>query len=53
MFDPCGTRRLEGTDILKRLAEYLGVDAIDLHDALIRQSQISKAIRDLDTEEKK
>ena len=35
MFDPCGTRKLEGEDILKRLAEYLGVDEIALEQTLI------------------
>jgi RIO-like serine/threonine protein kinase len=25
MFDPCGTRRLDGDEILKRIAESLGV----------------------------
>lgn len=48
MFDPCGTRKLEAEDILKILAEYLKADVIDLKDALARQSQISKAIRDME-----
>jgi hypothetical protein len=34
MFDPCGTRKLEGEEILKRLAEILGVNAGDLGQAL-------------------
>ena len=35
MFDPCGTRRLEGDDILKRLAEYLRMTPFELEEALI------------------
>lgn len=33
-FDPCGTRRLEGEEILERLARYLGVSKIELKIAL-------------------
>jgi CBS-domain-containing membrane protein len=48
MFDPCGTRRLEGDDILKRLAEYLNVDPKDLAVALkvIAQSANVKHIHE-------
>jgi hypothetical protein len=34
-FDPCGTRKLEGDEILKRLANILGVSAEDLGQALL------------------
>jgi|HubBroStandDraft_1064217.scaffolds.fasta_scaffold727244_2 hypothetical protein len=43
MFDPCGTRRLEGDDIIKRIAEVLNVNPVELASALAfivqRQSQ--------------
>ena len=38
MFDPCGTRKLEGDEILKRLAAYLGVSESDLKDRLYRDA---------------
>jgi hypothetical protein len=46
MFDPCGTRKLEGEEILKRLAEYLGVELIRLKQALvvIAKSENTKTI---------
>lgn len=34
-YDPCGTQRLEGDDILKRLAKDLNVSVSDLRNALI------------------
>jgi len=34
-FDPCGTRTLEGDEILRRLACYLDVNVVDLKQALI------------------
>lgn len=34
MYDPCGTQRLEGNDILNRMAKYLEVDPMDLAIAL-------------------
>lgn len=34
-FDPCGTRKLEGEDILKRLSEYLNVDTDALKTVLV------------------
>lgn len=34
-YDPCGTPKLEGKDILKRLAAYLEVPENDLKTALI------------------
>lgn len=40
MFDPCGTRRLEGDDIIARLADYLGIDDDeDLRQALLELAQ--------------
>lgn len=33
-FDPCGTRKLEGDEILKRLADYLDVPGHELEMAL-------------------
>ena len=44
-FDPCGTRKLEGNDILKRLAAYLGVEVVDLIEALKHISSTNKAFR--------
>jgi len=36
MYDPCGTQRLEGDDIIARLADYLGIDNDeDLKQALL------------------
>jgi hypothetical protein len=35
MYDPCGTQRLEGDDIIKRLALYLKVDPKELEKALL------------------
>lgn len=35
MFDPCGTRRVEGEDIIARLATYLGLDKDVLKEALL------------------
>lgn len=34
-FDACGTTKLEGDEILKRLADYLNVDKQDLKSALL------------------
>lgn len=51
-YDPCGTQHLEGDEIIKRLAKYLNIDPRDLTDALIRQSEISKAIRTMEETEK-
>lgn len=34
MFDPCGTRKLEGEELIKRLAEVLGIDKNELEAAL-------------------
>lgn len=34
MFDPCGTRTLDGNDILQRVAQELGVDVEMLKNAL-------------------
>lgn len=45
MFDPCGTRKLEGEDILKRLATYLDVNIIDLTEALKHVANTNKAFR--------
>jgi predicted HTH domain antitoxin len=38
MYDPCGSRRLDGDDIIKRLAEYLNVNPVDLEKALREES---------------
>jgi energy-converting hydrogenase A subunit M len=48
MYDPCGTQKLEGDDIIKRLAKYLNVDAARLQEALIviAKSDHIKAIYD-------
>lgn len=35
MYDPCGTQRLDGDDIIKRLAVYLKVSPEDLAAALL------------------
>lgn len=35
MFDPCGTRHVDGEEIIKRLADYLGINPDKLNDALI------------------
>lgn len=45
-FDPCGTRTLEGDEILKRLACYLGVNLVELKEALIviAKSEVIKTI---------
>lgn len=34
MFDACGTTRLEGNEIMNRMAKYLEVDPMDLAIAL-------------------
>ena len=44
-FDPCGTRRLEGNDILNRIAKYLDVDPMDLAIALKFQAELANAAR--------
>ena len=44
-YDPCGTQRLEGDDILKRLAKYLGVNPIDLAAVLTDESILHESIR--------
>ena len=38
-FDPCGTRKLEGEEILKRLAKYLQVTDGALLEALFNLSR--------------
>jgi len=43
-YDPCGTQRLEGDDIIKRLALYLKVDPKDLEFTLI--SLVNKTVND-------
>lgn len=35
-YDPCGTTRLEGDEMLRRLAKYLGVSPEDLKRALLK-----------------
>lgn len=35
MYDPCGTQRLEGDDIIKRLADYLKIDKNKLKAGLL------------------
>jgi hypothetical protein len=42
-YDPCGTRKLEGDEILKRLAAYLGVSEIDLKTALNNIMQVKNS----------
>lgn len=44
-FDPCGTRMLEGDDILKRLAKHLGVEVVDLEAALKHAALLNKTFR--------
>jgi hypothetical protein len=34
MYDPCGTLKLEGDEIIKRLAQTLNVTPLELHNAL-------------------
>lgn len=47
MFDPCGTRRVEGDDIIARLADYLGLDDDqDLKDALLKLVKQHKEDKD-------
>lgn len=47
MFDPCGTRRVEGDDIIARLADYLGIDDDeDLKQALLALVEKYKEKRD-------
>lgn len=36
-FDPCGTRTLDGEEIIKRLAKYLNIDPATLELLLIEQ----------------
>ena len=36
MFDPCGTRRLDGDEIIKRLAAELGILPNALKETLLR-----------------
>lgn len=36
MYDPCGSQKLEGEEIIKRLAIYLGVDWKALKAALLQ-----------------
>lgn len=45
MYDPCGTQRLEGDDIIKRLAKYLGVEPVDLKEALLDAAKYYEARR--------
>ena len=44
-YDPSGDPRLEGDDILKRLAAYLKVDVIDLKEALEHAANTAKVFR--------
>jgi len=47
MYDPCGTQRLEGDDIIARLADYLGIDNDeDLKQALLHAIQLYKEKKD-------
>lgn len=39
MYDPCGSQRLDGEDILKRLAKELGVSTLVLRSALLVRTQ--------------
>jgi len=39
MYDPCGTQRLEGNDIINRMAKWLQVDPEDLAVALKFQAE--------------
>jgi hypothetical protein len=52
-FDPCGTRRLDGDDIIKRLATYLGVEIVDLTEALKHISNTNKAFRSPDEDKRR
>lgn len=52
-YDPCGTRRLDGDDILKRLAEHLKVEVVDLEVALKNACDFNKSFRAPTTEVKK
>lgn len=36
MYDPCGTQKVEGDEMIKRLAKHLKVAPQDLEDALLR-----------------
>jgi hypothetical protein len=36
MYDPCGSQKLEGDEMIKRLAKQLGVKPQDLEEALLR-----------------
>lgn len=46
MYDPCGTRRLEGDDIIARLADYLEIDNDeDLKQAVLELVEKYKAKR--------
>lgn len=47
MYDPCGTQRLEGDVIIKRLAKYLNVEMIDLEVALKNACAFNKSFRSL------
>lgn len=48
-FDPCGTRKLEGEDILARLALYLDVNPKYLKTALqITVNQYKSNLKDLE-----
>lgn len=52
-YDPCGTRRLDGDDILKRIAEYLKIDVVDLEAALKNSAAFNKNFRGpIETEKK-
>ena len=44
-YDPCGTQRLDGDVILKRLALHLGVEVVDLEVALKSACTFNKAFR--------
>lgn len=53
MYDPCGTQRLEGDDIIKRLAEYLKVDKNDLKAGLLALTAELKVYRERQEQEPK
>ncbi len=44
-YDPSGDTRLEGDAILKRLAEHLGVEVVDLEAALKSTCAFNKSFR--------
>ena len=44
-YDPCGTQRLDGDVILKRIAEHLGIEVVDLEAALKNAAAFNKSFR--------